>query len=144
MTYRGFSEISEIIKRNIEFMFQELNSKNILKELDPSFKYSPIFKRINIYSIKRRNEEGYGMYFSITDSDTKGTRSSYWYKYDMKDNTFEKTSLTMIVIESGVKGKYEILSNRLKNELIELEEDGVSDTLTKKLNLKKEKNKEIN
>ena len=141
-SYRGFSENSEIIKRNIEFMFQELNSKNILKEPDNSFKYSPIFKRINIYSVRRRGEEGYGMYFAITDSDTKGTRSSYWYKYDMNDNTFEKTSLTSIVLESGVKGKYEILSNRLKGELIELEETGISDSIPKKLYLKNE-NKEI-
>ena len=82
------------------------------------------------------------MYFAITDSDTKGTRSSYWYKYDMNDNTFEKTSLTSIVLESGVKGKYEILSNRLKGELIELEETGISDSIPKKLYLKNE-NKEI-
>ncbi|MBO6195212.1 MAG: hypothetical protein J6O56_02555 [Bacilli bacterium] len=137
--YKGFSENSEIIKRNIEYMFQDLNSKNILKEPDPSFKYSPIFKRINIYSIKRRGEEGYGMYFAITDSDALGTRSSYWYKYDMIDNTFEKTSLSQIVIESSKSGKYEILSNRLKSELEEIEQNEKQVIKPKTLNLHKEK-----
>lgn len=119
---RGFSEQSEAVKKTIEIMFQDFNSKNLLKEPDPSFKYSPIFKRINIYSVRKRGEEGYILYFAITDSDMRGTSSSYWYKYDLDENIFEKTTLTKIAIESSKVGKFEILSNRLKSELGVLED----------------------
>ena len=124
INYRGFSEQSEYIKNIIELMFQELNTKNLLKEQDSDSSIEPIFKRINIYSIKKKNEEGYCIYFAITDSDMKGTKSSYWYKYDMNNNIFEKTSLTDIIINCSKNGKYEILSNRLKGELSRIEEMG--------------------
>ena len=113
----GFSEQIEYIKRIIELMFDELNRKNLLKE-EEDFKLNPIFKRINIYSIRKRNNKGYGIYVSILDSDHDHVvNPTYWYKYDLVDNTFEKTSLSRITIESSKKGKYEILSNRLKNVL---------------------------
>ena len=103
-------------------MFQELNSKNLLKTPDNSFKYSPIFKRINLYTARKRNSNDYIAYIAITDSDTLGTTSSYWYKYDFNENTFEKTHLSKIIIESSVHGKYEVISNRLKRELGDIEE----------------------
>ena len=120
--FSGFSEKNEIIKRMIETMFQELNSKNILKEPDPSFSLSPIFKRINLYSVKKKTTDDYVIYFSITDSDTLGKHSSYWYKYDVTNNTFEKTSVSKMITDTFKDKKYEILSNRLKSELLELEE----------------------
>ncbi|MBR3116918.1 MAG: hypothetical protein IKF36_03480 [Bacilli bacterium] len=121
-TNEGFSEQTEILKRTIELMFQELNSKNLLKTPDNSFKYSPIFKRINLYTARKRNSNDYIAYIAITDSDTLGTTSSYWYKYDFNENTFEKTHLSKIIIESSVHGKYEVISNRLKRELGDIEE----------------------
>lgn len=121
INHEGFSEQSEIIKRLIEIMFQDLNSKNLYKEDIVGFKYSPIFKRINIYTIRKHNTNNYSMLFAITDSDTNSSSSSYWYKYDIKENMFEKTSFAKIISESSKHGKYEILSNRLKNALENLE-----------------------
>ena len=113
----GFSEQTEILKRTIELMFLELNSKNILKVPDPSFKYSPILKRINLYTARKRNTNDYITYISITDSDNIGNSTSYWYKYDFIQNTLEKTHLVKIALESSIHGQYEIISNRLKKEL---------------------------
>ena len=130
----GFSEQSEIIKRLIEIMFQDLNSNNLYKENIVGFKYSPIFKRINIYTIRKNNTNNYMLLFAITDSDTNSVSSSYWYKYDIKDNIFEKTSFAKVISESSRRGKYEILSNRLKNALENLENQ-------ESYNLKLKKNK---
>ncbi len=121
LSYKGFSEQNEIIKKTIEMLFSELNSKNLLKEEDPSFKYSPIFKRINLYSAKRKGEDSYCIYFEITDSDASVNSSNYWYKYDLGDNVFGPTSPVKIVLESS---KYAILSNRLKSGISDLEEIG--------------------
>ena len=112
----GFSEQNEFVKRTIELMFEDLNRKNLLKVDDEDFKLNPIFKRVNTYTYKNKDNK-YGIYFSISDSNIEGYTSSYWYKYNLAENTFERTSLSKIAIESSKIGKYEIISNRLKNVL---------------------------
>ena len=131
-TNEGFSEQTEILKRTIELMFQELNSKNLLKTPDPFFKYSPILKRINLYTARKRNTNDYITYISITDSDSQGKTSSYWYKYDFVNNTLEKTHLVKIAIESSIHGQYEIISNRLKRELGRIEDKTEDNNIKKR------------
>ena len=123
----GFSEQNEFIKRTIELMFADLNKKNLLQSEDDEFKLNPIFKRVNMYTYKNKDNNKYGIYFSISDSNREWYTSSYWYKYNLAENTFEKTSLTKIAIESSKIGKYEIISNRLKsvlNRIDDIEEAG--------------------
>ena len=113
----GFSEQNEFVKRTIELIFEDLNRKNLLLNEEDDIKIHPIFKRVNMYTYKNKDNNKYGIYFSISDSNIEGYTSSYWYKYNLAENTFERISLSKIAIESSKIGKYEIISNRLKNVL---------------------------
>ena len=121
LSQEGFSEQIEYIKRCTELLFDDLSKKNILINPNEEFSLHPIFKRVNIYSIRKRNNNGYGFYVAITDSESTNNVSSYWYKFDLAENTFEKTSPSKIAIESSKNGKYEVLSNRLKSVLENIE-----------------------
>ena len=110
----GYSEQIEFFKKCIESMFSELSKKNLFKG-DDDFKLHPIFKRVNLYTYRNKDTSNYGVYIGINDIDDNGKRSVFWYKYNLADNILEKTSLMNITIESAKSGRYEIISNRLKN-----------------------------
>lgn len=124
LNYCGYSDQSEIVKRTIEYMFQDLNLKNLVKEEDKSFKLSPIFKRINLFSVKNKHKDEYSMFIAITDSEEDNNSASYWYKYDLVDNTFERTTFIKLLKECSKNGKYEVVSNRLKSLFEDLENTG--------------------
>ncbi len=124
VNYSGYSDQSESVKRVIEYMFQDLNSKNLVKEEDKSFKLSPIFKRINLFSVKNKHKDEYSMFIAITDSEEDDNSASYWYKYNLVDNTFERTTFIKLLKECSKNGKYEVVSNRLKSLFEDLESVG--------------------
>lgn len=120
----SFSEQIEIVKHIIQLMFSDIPEKNLFKSSDVVTRVKPIFKRINIFSVRQRKTDNYGCYFAITDSNSDTNNSSYWYRFDFKENKFTKTSLSNIALESSKNGEYEILSSRLKGAIEELENKG--------------------
>lgn len=110
----GYSEQIEYFKKCIEYLFMELNKKNLLEE-DDDIKIHPIFKRMNLYTYRNKENGNYGVYIGISDSNEEDGNPIFWYKYNLVDNILERTSLINITAESSKSGKYEIISNRLKN-----------------------------
>ena len=75
----------------------------------------PIFKRMNLYTYRNKENGNYGVYIGISDSNEEDGNPIFWYKYNLVNNILERTSLINITAESSKSGKYEIISNRLKN-----------------------------
>lgn len=123
----GYSEQIEYVKRAIELMFSDLGKKNLLKNKDEDLKIPPIFKRINLYTYRNKRRDEYGTYIAISDSDSNSSNSIYWYKYNLADNIFKRTTLARVAIECSSIGTNEIISNRLKrviNNIEDIEEAG--------------------
>lgn len=133
----GYSDQIEIVKRTIEYMYQDLKEKNLLQKKDDSFSLSPIFKRINLFSVKNKHKDEYAIFIAITDSEEDNATASYWYKYNLVENTFERTSPIKMAKECAKNGKYEVVSNRLKSLFEDLENNGRGNSNTYKLGLKK-------
>lgn len=129
----SYSEQIELIKYIIMMMFSELDDKVLLKDDVEPMKVKPLLRRINIYSIKEKKGNDYGCYFSINDaSKNLGNSPVYWYLFDIKNNTFTKTTPANIVVNCSKNGKYEILSNRLKTIIDRLEFGDVSHVTKKR------------
>lgn len=120
----SFSEQIEIVKHIVQLMFSDLPDKSLFKSEDTITRVKPIFKRINIFSVRERKTDNYGCYFAVTDSNSDTNNSSYWYKFDFRTNEFTKTSLANIALECSKNGDYEILSSRLRGTIEELESKG--------------------
>lgn len=107
----SYSEQIVIIKMILERMFKELNKSNsFIEGYDDN--YSPVFNRINLYSIKNKKTGEYSIVFHILDD---GTFADTYYFYDPKENEFKLADII------DIYSNFIIVSNRFKSKIEEME-----------------------
>ena len=104
---REYSEQIVIIKEILEIMFPELN-KNNSNINNYNEAYSPVFNRIQIYTIKNKETLDYSLIFNIVGDNKNG---NYYFYYNPKKNTFHVADILEIY------QKYIVVSERFKSIL---------------------------
>lgn len=104
---REYSEQIVLIKDILEMMFPELNKINSNME-SYNDAYSPIFNRVQLYTIKNKETFDYAIILNVVGNNTQG---DYYFYYNPKKNTFYIADILEIY------QKYEIVSERFKSIL---------------------------
>lgn len=104
---REYSEQIVLIKEIIERMFPELNKNNSMID-NYNDSYSPIFNRIQIYTIKNKTTSNYSIIFNVVGDNKNG---DYYFYYNPKKNTFHVADILEIY------QNYIIVSERFKSIL---------------------------
>lgn len=117
----GFAEQSEIVKKLIEIIFQNLNKNNLIKDGKISNKFNPVIERVRSYTIRNKVEDKYDLIFCIKDNDCNPhTSTSFWYYFDLANNYFIPTTFNELASNVSKNGDYEIISNSLEEEYEEI------------------------
>lgn len=98
-------------------------SKELLRKIDIAIgyiknqyrydeNYSPVFNRINLYSIKNKKSGEYSIVFHILDDETF---ADIYYFYDPKENEFKLADII------DIYSNFIIVSNRFKSNIEEME-----------------------
>jgi len=104
---REYSEQIVIIKEILEIMFPELNRNNSNVN-NYNEAYSPVFNRIQIYTIKNKENLEYSLIFNIVGDNKNG---NYYFYYNPKKNTFHVADILEIY------QNYVVVSERFKSIL---------------------------
>ena len=102
-----YSEQTVILKEILPVLFPEINRSNsYIPGYDES--YAPIFNRIQLYPIKKKDSGEYHIVFNIVGDNQLG---DYYFLFNPKDNSFGSVDFL------DVYDDYYILSDRMKKRI---------------------------
>lgn len=116
----NYSEQTVIIKLMLEKMFPELNVANAAIGDEYDEQYTVVQNRIQVYAVKNKTSDEYAFIFHIVGDESRDDLydddfDDCYYFYDPKENVFKVTNIL------NIGGDYNIISNRLKTRIEDME-----------------------
>jgi hypothetical protein len=101
-----YGEQSIVIKEVLDLMFPEVTYNNSFMLEDYNNDFNALFNRIQIYTIKDKNDGKYSILFNVLGNNASG---DYYFLYNPKTNEFSVSNVL------DIYNDYIIVSNRMKN-----------------------------